>query len=156
MRNPSMEAAVRRRFAALQALLNERERRCWAAAEAKAVGYGGVSMVARGTGVSLRAIHAGLHELAKKAPSGQRIRRPGGGRKTLTATQPDLKNALDALVEPTSRGDPRSSLRWTCKSVRTLADETVRKGYQIGRQKVCELLHELGYSLQANRKTRGG
>ena len=156
MHNHSMEAAVRRRFAAVQALLNERQRRCWAAAEAKVVGYGGVSMVARATGVSRRAIHAGLHELAKKAPSGQRIRRPGGGRKPLTTTQPDLKNALDALVEPTSRGDPRSSLRWTCKSVRTLADELVRQGHPIGRQKVCELLHELGYSLQANRKTREG
>jgi transposase len=158
MRNISMEAAVRRRFAGVRAVLNERQRRLWAAAEAKAVGYGGVSMVARVTGVSRRAIHAGLRELAAAGckVASQRIRRPGGGRKPLTELQPTLMNALDALVEPTARGDPQSPLRWTCNSVRHLAAELQRQGFRIGRQKVADLLHELGYSLQANRKTQEG
>jgi transposase len=158
MRNISMEAAVRRRFAGVRTVLNERQRRLWAAAEANAVGYGGVSMVARATGVSRRAIHAGLRELAAagRGGSSQRIRRPGGGRKPLIALQPTLIDALDALVEPTARGDPQSPLRWTCKSVRRLAVELQRQGFRIGRQKVADLLRELGYSLQANRKTQEG
>jgi hypothetical protein len=86
----------------------------------------------------------------------ERIRRPGGGRKLLTTTQPGIECALDALVEPTSRGDPMSPLRWTCLSVRRLAAELQQQGFQIGRQKIADLLHEMGYSLQANRKTREG
>jgi transposase len=158
MRTNSMEAAVRRRFADVEAVLNERQRRLWAAAEAKAAGYGGVSMVARATGISRRAIHVGLHELADETESllPMRIRRPGGGRKRLTVLQPGLKEALEALVEPTARGDPQSPLRWTCKGVRRLAGELQQRGFRIGRQKVADLLHELGYSLQANRKTREG
>lgn len=158
MHNDCMEAIVRQRFADLQGLLNERQRRLWAAAEAKALGYGGVSAVARATGISRRAIHVGLKESAAddKSPPRERIRRPGGGRKSLVAKQPGLKEALDALVEPTSRGDPQSPLRWTCKSVRRLAAELQAQRFRIGRQKVAELLHELGYSLQANRKTREG
>jgi hypothetical protein len=91
-----------------------------------------------------------------QALGAERVRRPGAGRKRLTAVQPRVKAALDALVEPTSRGDPQSSLRWTCRSVRRLADELQRQGFRIGRQKVAELLRELGYSLQANRKTQEG
>jgi transposase len=153
-----MEATVRRRFARVRRLLNERQRRLWAAAEAEALGYGGVSTVARATGISRRAIHAGLGELkaGHKALGVERIRRPGAGRQPLTVVQPRVKAALDALVEPTARGDPQSSLRWTCRSVRRLAAELQRQGYRIGRQKVADLLHELGYSLQANRKTREG
>jgi len=156
-----MEAIVRQRFADVRGLLNERQRRLWAAAEARALGYGGVSTVARATGISRRAIHVGLGELGNvgvkaDTPPRQRIRRPGGGRKSLVAKQPGLKDALDALVEPTSRGNPQSPLRWTCKSVRRLADELQGQGFRIGRQKVADLLHELGYSLQANRKTREG
>jgi len=153
-----MEAAVRRRFIRVRRLLNERQRRLWAAAEAEASGYGGISAVARVTGVSRRAIHAGLNELRTdgKPLENGRIRRAGAGRKPLTATQPHLKAALNALVEPTSRGDPQSPLRWTCRSVRRLAAELQRQGFSIGRQKVADLLHELGYSLQANRKTREG
>jgi hypothetical protein len=153
-----MEATVRRRFARVRRLLNERQRRLWAAAEAESWGYGGVSTVARATGISRRAIHAGLGELkaGDKALETERVRRPGAGRKPLTTVQPGVKAALDALVEPTSRGDPQSSLRWTCRSVRRLATELQRRGFRIGRQKVADLLHELGYSLQANRKTREG
>jgi hypothetical protein len=158
MRNKGMEAAVRGRFARVGKLLNERQRRLWAAAEAEAMGYGGVTAVARATGISRRAIHAGLAELKAgvKTLETERVRRPGAGRKPLTTVQPRVKAALDALVEPTSRGDPQSSLRWTCRSVRRLAAELQRQGFRIGRQKVADLLHALGYSLQANRKTREG
>jgi hypothetical protein len=159
MRRERTAAATGQRFAELSPVLDERGRRLWAAAEARAIGYGGVSLVATVTGVSRRAIHAGLQELAAGAttfmPRG-RARRPGGGRKPLTQLQPRLKEALDALVEPTCRGDPESPLRWTCKGVRRLARELQRRGFRVGRQKVAELLHELGYSLQANRKTREG
>jgi hypothetical protein len=158
MRNKSMEAAVRQRFAKLKMTLNERQRRLWAAAEAKSAGYGGVSLVHRATRISRRAIHAGLKELPAKrdALPLQWVRRPGAGRSRLTQIQAGLADALDALVEPTARGDPQSSLRWTCKSVRHLAYELCKKGYRIGRQSVANLLHATGYSLQANRKTLEG
>jgi transposase len=154
-----MEAAIRQRFEGLASTLDERRRRLWAAAEAKAWGYGGVSLVSRSTGISRRAIHVGLRELqadSTAALEAKRVRRSGAGRPALTEDQPKLLDALDALVEPTSRGDPESPLRWTCKGVRRLAVELRRQGFTIGRQKVAELLTELGYSLQANRKTREG
>src|SRR5215813_7722637 len=159
MRRAGMEAAIRQRFEGLALTLDERRRRLWAAAEAKAWGYGGVSLVSRSTGISRRAIHVGLHELQADpatASIANRVRRPGAGPQALTAMQPGLLAALDALVEPTSRGDPESPLRWTCKGVRRLAAELQRQGFTLGRQKVAELLRELGYSLQANRKTREG
>jgi transposase len=116
--------------------------------------------VSRATGVSRRAIHAGLKELdAREVPTGllhARVRRPGGGRKALPVHDPQMKEVLEALVDPDSRGDPESPLRWTCKSVRTLADELAARGHPIGRTRVAELLHELGYSLQSNRKTLEG
>jgi transposase len=150
--------AVRQRFAELSGLLNERERRVWAAVEAKSLGYGGISAVARATGISRRAIHGGLKELRNRhsALPPQRVRRLGGGRKPLVMTQPELPDALEALVEPSARGDPESALRWTCKGVRRLAAELQERGFHIERQKVADLLYALGYSLQANRKTREG
>ena len=158
MRRANLEAAIRQRFEDLAPTLDERQRRLWAAAEAKAWGYGGVSLVSRSTGVSRRAIHVGLRDLRADAaaPPAQRVRRAGAGRPALTGAQPRLLAALDALVEPTSRGDPESPLRWTCKGVRRLAVELQGQGFAIGRQKVAELLRELGYSLQGNRKTREG
>jgi hypothetical protein len=158
MQRASIDTALRQRFADLRRLLNERERRLWAAVEAKSLGYGGISVVARATGISRRAIHAGLRELSTLQSSWpvRRIRSVGGGRKPLVMTQPELPDALEALVEPTVRGDPESALRWTCKSVRRLAAELQEQGFHIERQKVANLLHELGYSLQANRKTREG
>ena len=103
----------------------------WAATEAKGVGYGGVSLVARATGLTRPTIHAGLQDLAGgTAPPPGRVRRPGAGAKPLTATQPGLRAALEALVEPTCRGDPASPLRWTCKGVRRLAAELQRKGFR--------------------------
>lgn len=158
MRRESIDTLIRQRFSDLVPLLNERDRRLWAATEAKSLGYGGIAAVARVTGISRRAIHAGLRELnsLQCSWSPQRIRSTGGGRKPLVVRQPDLPDALEALVEPTARGDPESSLRWTCKGVRRLATELQAQGFQIERQKVADLLHELGYSLQANRKTREG
>jgi hypothetical protein len=158
MQRQRLEAAVRLRFAQVAPVLDERRRRLWAAAEAKAVGYGGVSLVARATGLTRPTIHAGLKELASgitPLPEG-RVRRLGAGGRPLAHTQPDLPAALDALVEPTARGDPESPLRWTCKGIRKLATELQRQGFRIGRQKVADCLRQLGYSLQGNRKTREG
>jgi len=148
---------IKQRFASLEPFLDERLRRLYAAAEAKAQGYGGVSAVARATGVSRRAIASGLKELDVPAASrGTRIRQPGGGRKRTAARDTTLVHDLEQLVEPVSRGDPESPLRWTCKSVRKLAAELNCQGHQVSHRVVAELLHELGYSLQANRKTREG
>ncbi len=155
-----MEAVLREKFAALDPVLDERARRLWAATEVKALGRGGKTVLAKVTGMSRNTITRGLGELAERAngvtPPHRRVRRPGGGRKPLTRHQPTLLADLEAWVEPTSRGDPQSPLRWTCKSVRQLAAELQKQGYRIGRQKVAELLAELGYSLQANCKTREG
>jgi Rhodopirellula transposase DDE domain len=154
------EAALREKYAALAPVLNERSRRLWAAAEARALGRGGQTLLAKVTGMSRSTLHRGLQELAQGADHldllGGRIRSPGGGRKPLTYHQPLLPQALEALVEPTSRGDPQSPLRWTCKSVRQLAAELTTQGFSLGRQKVADLLHELGYSLQANCKMKEG
>lgn len=155
-----MEAVLREKFVALSPAMNERARRLWAATEAKAIGHGGQSLVAKATGMSRSTIYLGLQELAAADHStflfAGRIRRPGGGRKTLIYHQPTLLAALDAIVEPTSRGDPQSPLRWSCKSVRKLATELQQQGFQIGRQKVADLLEQLDYSLQVNRKTKEG
>jgi DDE family transposase len=158
MKRKRMEAAIRQRFAEVAVVLDERGRRLWAAAEAKALGYGGVSVVSRATRLSRPTIHAGLDELKGKSTMSANgtVRRAGAGRKSLTHTQPGLPAALDALVEPTARGDPESPLRWTCKSVRRLAAELQSQGFRIGRQKVADLLWQAGYSLQGNRKTREG
>jgi transposase len=160
MQRPGVEAGLREKYAALAPLLDERRRRLWAAAEAQALGRGGQTLLAKVTSLSRSTLYRGHQELAQRsdraALGAPRVRAPGGGRKPLTDHQPLLPQALEALVEPTSRGDPQSPLRWTCKSVRCLAAELHGQGYRIGRQKVAELLHELGYSLQANRKTKEG
>jgi hypothetical protein len=154
------EAALRAKYAALAPVLNERSRRLWAATEARALGRGGQTLLAKVTGMSRSTLHRGLQELAHGVDYGDalggRVRLLGGGRKSLTYHQPLLPQALEALVEPSSRGDPQSPLRWTCKSVRHLASELTAQGYRIGRQRVADLLHELGYSLQANCKTKEG
>ncbi len=150
-------AAIKRRFELLAPVLNERTRRLVAAAEAVAYGRGGGVAVALATGVSRRAIRHGIRELEAPAswPEG-RVRRPGGGRKSAVERHPGLRDALEALVEPTTRGDPESALRWTCKSVRNLAEELRQQGYRVSHQVVTELLHDLEYSLQANRKVLEG
>lgn len=160
MQRPGVEAILRKKYAALAPLLDERRRRLWAAAEAQAFGWGGQTLLAKVTGLLRSTLYQGQRELAQRfgqaVPGAVRVWIPGGGRKPLTEHQPLLPQALEALVEPTSRGDPQSPLRWTCKSVRRLAAELTEQGYRIGRQKVAELLHDLGYSLQANRKTKEG
>jgi hypothetical protein len=147
------------RYHLLEQLLDERNRRLLAAAEAQVLGHGGISLVSKATGLSRKAIGKGLAELSapplERLPSG-RIRRAGAGRKPLTTHQPGVKTALERLVEPTTRGDPESPLRWTCKSVRRLSEELGNQGHSICPQKVADLLHELGYSLQANRKVLEG
>jgi len=144
----------------LEAVLDERGRRLWAVTEARALGHGGQTLVAQATGLSRRTIDQGLRELAHLSggpqEATQRVRSPGGGRKPLTDHDPTLLADLEALVEPTSRGDPESPWRWTCKSVRQLAAERQRQGQKVGRQKVAELLAELEYSLQGNRQTKEG
>src|SRR3984957_17544212 len=157
---PDDDAAVKQRFALLESCLDERMRRLVTAAEAEVMGYGGVSVVARATGVSRRAITAGLRELkgeaGKTAPHAARVRQPGGGRKKATVKDQALQGALESLVEPTTRGDPTSALRWTCKSLRRLAEELTAQGHPISHRLVGELPHTLGYSLQANQKTQEG
>lgn len=140
------------KFAALLPHLDERQRRLYLAAEARALGHGGVTAVAAASGVSRQTVTAGVDELdAGEAPL-QRARRRGGGRKRLTATDPGLKPALLALVEPASRGDPESPLRWTTKSTRNLAEELARSGHRVGPDTVAKLLREENFSLQANAK----
>ena len=147
-------------FARLRPLLGEREWRLIGAGIAQLLGPGGISAVARAARSGRGTIARGLSELADGTgavalPQG-RQRRPGGGRKPLIEHDPTLLRDLEALVEPTTRGDPQSGLRWTCKSLRKLADELGRQGHQVSARKVGELLHEQGYSLQANRKTEEG
>ena len=135
--------------------MNEKQRRVLAAAEAKAYGRGGVQTVALITGMSRQTIYRGLEDLQTKVDL-NRVRIPGGGRKKLRQNDPYLVESLENLIEPSTRGDPESPLRWTCKSVRSLAAALEDKGHHIGRQSVANILHELEYSLQANRKTSEG
>src|SRR5438552_8566425 len=129
----------------------------WAATEAQAAGWGGITGVARATRISYSTIQRGLQELTAEEPLGpERIRRPGGGRKRTLDKDPTLLVDLEGLVEPTASGDPMSPLRWTAKSVRHLAASLQRMGHQVSRQLVAELLAAAGYRLQANRKTREG
>ena len=149
--------SIKQRFEALASFLDERLRRIVAAAEATAIGYGGVSIVSRETGVSRRAIALGCEELKHpEKATGKRIRKEGGGRKRAIDKDDTLKQDLESLIEPVSRGDPESPLRWTCKSVRKLSAELNQIGHKISHNLVAELLHQMGYSLQANRKVLEG
>jgi len=146
---------IRERFSAVAPFLDERGRRLVAAAEAFAAGYGGIAAVATATGMAPSTIGRGLKELAQDDPS-ERVRRPGAGRKPAIAKDPRLLPDLEALVEPTTRGDPQAPLRWTCKSVRRLTQALQAQGHQVSRTLVAELLNAAGYSLQGNRKTKEG
>jgi hypothetical protein len=160
MQDAQIAERIRRTYQSLLPEMDERMRRQWAAAEANGLGWGGVTTVAHATGLSRVTINAGQAELALPAErrwfEATRIRRPGGGRPRLTQGDSDLLEALESLIEPTTRGDPESPLRWTCKSTRRLAAELTRTGHPIGRGTVASLLREAGYSLQANCKTREG
>ncbi len=150
--------AITERYARVAGTLDERGRRAVAASEALAIGWGGISAVARATGLSRKVIQLGIKELSGTvavAASG-RVRRSGGGRKTTVAKDPDVRAALERLVEPTTRGDPASPLRWTSKSLRRLAAALRAQGHQVSYQWVADTLHAARYSLQGNRKTREG
>jgi transposase len=156
-------ATIASKYKALSGRLDEATLRLWAAVEARQLGRGGVSTVAKAVGISRTTIYAGLAELDGTAPepvakagSRQRVRNVGGGRKKLTAKDATLLRDLDALVDPCSRGDPMSPLRWTCKSTTRLAEELARRGHSVSQRSVCDLLAKLDFSLQAPRKTREG
>ena len=156
-----VESKIAEKYEALRDVMDEQTRRLWAATEARALGYGGVSTVSRAVGLTRPTITAGMRELgdarrlAAAVPK-PRVRHAGAGRPRLVDVDSGLRPALEELVEPATRGDPMSPLRWTCKSVRSLAAELTRQGHPASHQSVSELLQALGYSLQANRKTREG
>src|SRR5215469_12927459 len=152
------QEVIKARFARVAGTLDERARRAVAASEAIAIGWGGITAVSRATGLSRKVIQLGIKELTGTVPSAApgRIRRPGGGRKQTVETDQSVRTDLERLVSPVTRGDPESALRWTCKSVRQLAAELCEQGHQVSHQWVAEHLRDLGYSLQANRKTREG
>jgi hypothetical protein len=160
MQDAKIEARIRRKFRMVAVELDERRRRQWAAAEARDAGWGGISLVARATGLSRPTIMAGLTELdlssKRRTVAGARVRSPGGGRRPLTQSDPGLLEALERLIDPATRGDPMSPLRWTCKSTDKLAEELTRQNHPVSDRTVAMLLKQQGYSLQANRKTREG
>jgi transposase len=152
---------MKSKFRALGPLLDERLRRQWAATEATAYGWGGVEAVSQATGLSPNTIRKGQRELATRrkkphTPLPQRLRREGGGRRRKTVSDPELSAALEALVDPATRGDPESPLRWTCKSTYTLSRELTKQGHPVSARTVGRLLRAAGYSLQGNRKTKEG
>ena len=148
---------IREKYMAIAYDLDERGRRRWAAAEARSLGWGGISAVSNATGISDRTIRNGIKELDDPSSIGfDRQRLPGAGRKRLEKITPDIIEALNELLEPISRGDPMSPLRWTCKSTHQLAKDLSEQGYSISSTKVAHLLREQGYSLQANKKTVEG
>jgi len=151
------EKGIREKYTQLLPVLTERSRRMWAATEAQALGRGGISAVSRATGINRNTIMKGLRELeSPEMLAPERVRRPGGGRKRASVVDPSLMKDLDHLIDPVTRGDPESPLRWTCKSIRKLASELKRQGHEVSHTLVASLLHEIGYSLQANRKVREG
>src|SRR3974377_228313 len=146
---------IRERFSAVAPFLDERGRRLVAAAEAFAAGYGGIAAVAMATGIAPSTIGRGVKDLAWEERS-EGVRRSGAGRKTTVSKDPTLLRDLEALVEPTTRGDPESPLRWTCKSVRRLAQALQAQGHEVSRTLVAELLNHAGYSLQGQPQDQGG
>jgi hypothetical protein len=149
---------IRAKFLSLQPVMDERLTRLWAGAEAEAIGDGGIAIVEEATGMSRTTIRAGRDELRGGVDPSDvvNVRRTGGGRPPIEETRPEIVPALEALVDPVTRGDPESPLRWTSKSTRKLADELGQQGYQVSPQKVGQLLHASGYSLQATHKTLEG
>jgi len=148
--------ALKQKVALLWPHLDERARRLFAASEARELGHGGVSLISRACGLSRVTITKGLRELEEPPLSAGRVRRPGGGRPALVERDPDLPRHLEALVEPLTRGDPESPLRWTSKSTRALAAELAAQDHPISHEKVAQLLRQMDYSLQGNRKTEEG
>jgi hypothetical protein len=159
MISSTQEQVIKAKYEALKPELDERGRRLWAATEALSLGHGGVATVARATGLAASTVRLGEQELlhpSQSTDAPRRVRQHGAGRPARIAQDQTLLKALDALVEPTTRGDPMSPLRWTCKSTRRLAQELCRQGHQVSHRKVGQLLKSLNYSLQGTRKTREG
>lgn len=161
MQHADLIRQIELKFAALNPVFDERVRRQWAAAEAMAYGWGGVTAVSCATGLSIDTVRKGIGELSMREvepdePIPARVRGPGGGRRRLDEADLELVPALEHLVDPATRGDPQSPLRWTCKGTRRLADEMTQAGHPISRGTVAALLKKQGYSLQVNRKTKEG
>jgi hypothetical protein len=149
--------SIGEKYRTLLPAFSERMRRLWAGSEARALGHGGIAVVARATGLARNTVVRGLKELDENSPlDSARVRRAGAGRKRKAVLNPSLKDALERLVEPVTRGDPESPLRWTSKSTRILAGELNADGYSVSHVLVADLLHEMEYRLQANRKTKEG
>jgi Rhodopirellula transposase DDE domain len=155
-RNLELEATIAEKYAAVEAVLDERGRRLWTAAESRAIGYGGDALVCDATGVSRPTIRAGRRQIESGTIVSERIRRPGAGRPGIEQSQPGVMEALEKLVDPVTRGDPTSPLRWTCKSRAKLTAALNRDGWQVSSTTVGRMLHELGYRLQSVRKSREG
>jgi hypothetical protein len=154
---------VQEKYRSLTPIMDERMRRRWAASEAIALGWGGITLIAQATGLSPVTIRQGIAELkdptilaGDEAVENLRIRQPGGGRKRLSESDRTLRKDLESLVDPATRGHPQSPLLWTCKSTRNLAEALAEKGHEVSHQTVARLLQEMDYSLQVNRKTREG
>jgi len=163
MQDATTIGRIRNRYLRMAPVMHERARRLWAATEARSLGWGGVTAVAQATGLTRKTIHKGIAELkagGEVAPTEalppERSRRAGAGRKPVQQMQPALPAALDALIEPTARGDPTSPLRWTCLSTRKLAEQLRKARFRVSPRTVAALLKADGYSLQANRKMREG
>jgi hypothetical protein len=161
MQDAAAVERIRLKYLALSPVMDERVRRHWAATEAMALGWGGVSAVAGATGLARNTVAAGVRELTERDEQSDvavdvRLRRPGGGRKPITEVDPQVLGALEELVDPATRGHPESPLRWTCKSTAKLAEELTRQNHPVTDRTVARLLKQAGYSLQANRKTREG
>jgi hypothetical protein len=148
LRNEKVESAIVGKYAAIAPALDERTRRLWAAAESRAIGYGGDALVAAATGLARDTIRKGRVEIEAGMTAPGRVRRAGAGRPSLKKTQPGLDAALERLVDPVTRGDPMSPLRWTCKSRAKLASALSKEGWQVSSTTVGRLLNDLGYRLR--------
>ena len=157
MKNTDVIKKLKKKFNLVSVHLNEKTRRIWAAIEAKTLGRFGVTILSAATNLSRSTIYLGIKDLKSKKKSDiDKIRNSGAGRKKIIEKDKTLLTDLEAILEPATRGDPESVLRWTCKSTRQLASELNKKGYRVSDRKICDLLSDLGYSLQANRKTNEG
>ena len=161
MRNATALQRLETIYDALAPVMDERVRRQWAAAEAQAYGWGGIQAISTATGMAANTVRRGLQELSERAAHpgvavSARVRREGGGRTRQTELDPDLPMALERLIEPATRGDPESPLRWTCKSTTRLASELTAEGHPVSASTVGRLLRAADYSLQSNRKTQEG
>jgi transposase len=155
-RDVAVEAVIVEKYAAVSSVLDERGRRLWAAAESRAIGYGGDAIVSDATGLARQTIRNGRHEIESGVEATGRVRRPGAGRKKLTDKQPGVEEALERLVDPLTRGDPMSPLRWTCKSRAKIAAALTKEGWVVSSTSVGRLLNKLGYRLQSVRKRNEG